>query len=471
MAQFLTPMRRRHGLGVLTACGAVVAVVLATARFGSAADVPPDATPIRHVVILFQENHSFDDVFGRFCTDVAKGSVVRDGLNMPCDGVVTGTLATGKTIRLPPAPDYVPNIAHSVSAQHTAIDGGAMDGFSKIPGCKRSQGYACYQTFDPSSIPNLSSLAEQFAMSDRTFSLVASPSWGGHLAIAAATTDEFSGDNPRNITMLTSHAGWGCNSNRDTTWWNGSAYVLEPSCVPDANGNGPYRPSPVSYVPTIFDRLDTAGLPWRIYSGSSAGTTTIPYGWAICPSFHECLGSSQRNNVVPTTQVVSDASSGHLPSFSIVTPTLDVSQHNFYSMALGDDWIGRVVSAIQNGPDWSSTAVFVVYDDCGCFYDHVNPRQFDPTWGIRLPVVIVSPFAKAGYTDSKPATLASFLAYTEHVFGLPSLGAADATAYAFAHSFNYAQRNGGRFVATRAAIPFQEETRIAGHRPPMRDPT
>jgi phospholipase C len=462
---------RRRPFGPLAACGAIVGVLVATARLGTAASVAAAPTPIRHVVILFQENHSFDDVFGRFCADVADGSIVRGGLNMPCDGAVNGKTATGETIPLAPAPDIVPNVSHSVAAQRTSVDGGAMDGFSQIVGCKESQGYACYQTFDPSSIPNLSHLAEHFAMSDRTFSLVGSPSWGGHLVMAAATTDGFTGDNPRKVGAGPHRSGWGCDSKRDAMWWNGSKDEPVPSCVPDQAGNGPYRDSPVLYVPTIFDRLDAAGQSWRIYAGAAAGTDTIPYGWAICPSFYECLGSAQRRNVAPTAQVAADASSGHLPSFSIVTPTLEVSQHNFYSMAIGDNWIGKVVSAVEDGPDWASTAVFVVYDDCGCFYDHVDPTKFNPTWGIRLPVVIVSQFAKAGYTDSRPATLASFLAYTEQVFGLPSLGAADATAYDFSHSFDYGQRPERRATMTHTVIPRNEQFRIAARRPPVHDPT
>src|SRR5207342_3618998 len=100
----------------------IAAVVVASARLGSAASVSADPSPIRHVVILFQENHSFDDVFGRFCVDQAAGTIVRDGLNMPCDGAVTGTTSTGEAIPLAPAPDLVPNVAHSVAAQRTSVD-------------------------------------------------------------------------------------------------------------------------------------------------------------------------------------------------------------------------------------------------------------------------------------------------------------------------------------------------------------
>jgi phospholipase C len=117
------------------------------------------------------------------------------------------------------------------------------------------------------------------------------------------------------------------------------------------------------------------------------------------------------------------------------------SQHNQKSMLAGDNWIGRVVAAIQNGPDWASTAIFITYDDCGCFYDHVRPpRNPDGTrQGPRVPMVIVSPYAKPGSTDSTNATFASILAYTEHTFGLPALSANDAAAYDYANSFDYTQ--------------------------------
>lgn len=475
-----TSTRRLRGLIGVAAVLAVAATAGAVFPGGRArADVP-----IRHVVILFQENHSFDNVFGRFCTEVAGHQLSRAGLDMSCDGAVTGKNNKGKTVPLSPAPDLVPNMPHSVAAQQVAMDGGAMDGFAKINGCKKKQGYTCYQTYDPTGgtcgpqgnqtcIPNVVSLAEQFAMSDRTFEFRATPSWGGHLVLAAATTDGFSGDNPSNSKLTKQRGpGWGCDSFRDAPWWNGSAYVPEPACIPDAQGQGPYRSSPVQYVPTIFDRLDAAGLSWKIYASGPAGQTDVtPYGWDICPSFFECLNGPQHANLVPTGDVVTDAEAGTLPSFSIVTPSLDISQHNGYSMAQGDDWIGNVVSAIESGSDWDSTAIFVVYDDFGGFYDHVNPQQYDPNWGIRLPVVIVSPYARAGYTDSTPASLVSFLAYTEHVFGLTSLGSNDGFAYDFANSFDYTQQPLAPVKLTRTPIPRAERLWIAREPPPLDDPT
>src|SRR5262249_11955690 len=83
---------------------------------------------------------------------------------------------------------------------------------------------------------------------------------------------------------------------------------------------------------------------------------------------------------------------------------------------------GRVVAAVMDSPDWSSTAIFISFDDCGCFYDDVNPLQYSKDWGPRVPMVIVSPYAKSGYTDSTPATSVSVLTFIEKTFGLQPLG-------------------------------------------------
>src|SRR5262249_46859812 len=142
-------------------------------------------------------------------------------------------------------------------------------------------------------------------------------------------------------------------------------------------------------------------------------------GWAICPTFAECIDGPQAANMVDSSQILTDSAAGALPNFSVVLPNQQWSQHNNDSMQQGDNWIGRVVSAIQaDGTDWPTTAIFITYDDCGCFYDHVPPP---PGLGIRVPMVIVSPYAVPGYTDSNDANMNSLLAFTEHQFGLAPL--------------------------------------------------
>ena len=100
------------------------------------------------------------------------------------------------------------------------------------------------------------------------------------------------------------------------------------------------------------------------------------------------------------------------------------------------------IGAVEAGPQWSSTAIFVTYDDCGCFYDHVppgyNPNGFRQ--GVRVPMVIASPYAKVAYTDSHTASFASVLRFTEETFGLPALGINDLHAYDYANSFDFSQQ-------------------------------
>jgi phospholipase C len=238
--------------------------------------------------------------------------------------------------------------------------------------------------------------------------------------------------------------------------------------VPDLSGNGPYRASPVQYVPTVMDEMDAGGVTWKFYVSLSPDTSS-GYNWAICPTFAECRYSSQFNNVVETTNVLADAAAGTLPNFSIVLPNGSAgktSQHNSTSMIAGDNWIGQVVQAIENGPDWSSTAIFITYDDCGCFYDHVPAPS---GLGIRVPMVIVSPYAVPGGTDSNVASFPSLLAFTEHTFGLPPLSSVDANAYDYAGAFNFLQQPRRGIPMVRSTVPAWERRWVAAH--PQDDPT
>jgi phospholipase C len=413
-------------------------------------------TPIRHVVIVYQENHSFDNVLGRFCSTTGR-----------CDGVTSGTLADGSTIPLGSAPDYVPQINHDGQAQLRAIDHGAMDGFSRLGGCSASTGYACYTTFDQQRIPNLWALARSFALSDRTFELDTIPSWQGHLELAASQLDGFAfAKNPSGGPG--GGAGWGCDSGHKADWrgtvW--SAVISVPACVPTRAGAGAYKPTPVAWVPTIMDRLDGAGLSWRIYAASA--TEGFAYGWAICPTFADCLAGPQHQNVVEPSQFAGAAASADMPSVSLVMPLKPDSQHNQDSMVRGDNWIGSVVSAVMNGPNWDSTAIFITYDDCGCFYDHVAPP---PGLGIRVPMVIVSPYATAGFTDSNVASFDSMLAYVEHTFGLAPLSDRDAGAYDFSASFDYTQTPRRPITLRAHRVSRSVLRRVASQPPDPEDPT
>jgi phospholipase C len=345
-------------------------------------------------------------------------------------------------------PDTIPEVDHSVQAQLAAMNIKAgvpqMNGWQNFPNgtCDASTGYRCIAGYEPSQIPNLTALAQDFAISDHTFSMADSASFVGHIYAVAASTDRFYGNNPPWTTR-----GWGCDSRKTAAWISPSGVKEQvPSCVPDFSlhlpHGGAFEPTPVSYIPTIMDRLDAAGLTWKIY-GAVSGDGNYGY-WDICPTFAECLDTAQRANLVSNSQFAADAVAGALPAFSVVTPggPNTYSCHNLSSMTACDNWIGSLVSAIEASPDWSSTAVFITFDDCGCFYDQdPPPRAPDGTReGPRVPLIIVSPYARAGYTDTTATTFAGILAYTEHIFGLTPLGLNDSNAYDFSNAFNYTQR-------------------------------
>jgi phospholipase C len=427
------------------AARAVIALAVAGA-LGAAGAAPGTAraahrksSPIQHIVVLYLENHSFDSLFGFWCDD--NPGRCPDG-GMPA----SVTLSNGAVVKPFVDPDVPPIVKHTVAGQVAAIDGGKMDGWQQIPGCGAPK-YKCISGYEPREIPNLIALADQFAISDHMFSLADSPSWGGHLYAALGAMDGFLGNNPQ-VTKGMIGPGWGCDSDRTTQWQppGGGQVQMVPSCVPDPSlqmpNGGAFEPTPVKQAPSIMDRLSTAGLAWQNFG---ARASQKGYGWSVCAPIASCLYTKESSHTHPDSEFLKEAQAGALPSFSIITPGNDNvfnSWHNGFSTTAGDNWLGEIASAVMNGPEWKSTVLFVTWDDCGCFYDQVPPpREPDgQREGPRLPLLIVSPYARPGFTDTTATTYAGVLAYVEQTFGLAPLGINDARAYPFTRAFNYSQR-------------------------------
>jgi phospholipase C len=429
------------GLAALAAASSLMA---ATAQAQ-----PARITPIKHVIVIDLENHSFDNVLGFWC-NVHPGRCPDGGMPRSV------TLSNGAVVVPAVAPDTVPDVQHSVQAQLAAmnIKNGVpqMNGWQNIPGgsCSAATSYQCITGYMPAHIPNLTRLAQIFAISDRFFSMGDSPSWGGHLYPVLGSLDNFTGNNPRAASGVTPHPGWGCDSDKVAPWVSPATGKVQliPSCIPDPHlglpNGGAFEPTPAAYRTTIFDELKSAGLSWKIYG--AAHPKDGGYDWAVCPSIAECFYTSQDQNLVEASQFVTDATAGSLPAFSLVVAgganagAAD-SCHNKFSMTACDNYVGRLVSAAESGPDWSSSAVFLTFDDFGGFYDQVPPSvNPDGTrQGPRLPLVIISPYARSGFTDTTATTFAGILAYLENNFGLSPLGVNDRSAYDFSNAFNYAQ--------------------------------
>lgn len=436
-------------IAVCVAVGASSSPAIARRTTGTSAAVAA-TSPITNVVVIYQENHTFDNVLGRLC--------VADNR---CDGVTEGHLTGGVTRPLATATDIVPNVAHSTKVQQAAINGGLMDGWAKVTGCSSGTNYQCLSQFDPSQVPNLSALARAFVISDRTFEMDRVLSFGAHVELVSTKLDGFDGSIPKSVGYAPKgDGGWGCDANKVTGWraTPSSALIQVPSCVPLTTGagtfwdrfgpNGSPQTSPVPYMPNLFDRLDEKSATWKVYD-------TLR-GFDLCSYFATCAHSSQHSNVLKSHAVIDDATAGRLPNVSFVMPDAyggggNASQHNGNSMIAGDNWIGDVVDAVERSPQWKSTAIFITYDDCGCFYDHVPPPNSQ--LGIRVPMVIVSPFAKAKYTDHGVASFVGMISFIEHNFGLTSLSDVDGQSYDYANSFDFSQTPLAGIPMVHSAMP------------------
>jgi phospholipase C len=449
-------LSRRWVTALLAAIGVAVPAMIVPAAHAAAGPARAArrvvTSPIHHVVVLMLENQSFDSVLGFWCND--------NPGRCPDGGMPSSVkLANGAVVTPRDNPDVVPVVGHKVIDQKYAIDNGKMDGWYQLGGCKPKSNYACISGYEPSQQPNLTALASKFAISDKFFSLADSPSFGGHLDIVTSNLDGFAGNLPRRIPGVRLGQGWGCDSDTAAPWSAGPDQPRQqvPGCIPDPSlsvpNGGAFEPTPVPYEPTIMDELSTAGKSWKLYTGSCTDMVTEPNGllfcnkssggylWAICPAIAECLYTQSATHTDPTGKILTNAAHGKLPNFSIISPAWPNSEHNGVSMTAGDDFVDQVAKAIMNGPQWHSTVLFITWDDCGCFYDQVPPPvNADGTQdGPRLPLVIVSPYAKPAYTDTTTSSFASILAYTEHTFGLPALGVNDANAYDLSGAFNYSQ--------------------------------
>jgi phospholipase C len=422
--------------------------VLLSASLAATTSAPGRAaaatSPIQHVVLIYQENHTFDDLLGATCLT----------RSTPCNGYVgpvrfaDGVLATNV-----PEPDIVPFMLHGGRAQHLAL----ANKWDRVGGC-RDAPYACITHVDPTAIPNLAALADQFVVSDETYAHAPTASFTAHMEIGAGAMLGFlSGNNPvPSTTGVKPKAGWGCPSDKDILWKNG-AWV--PACVPDAVGNGPYRPSPVPYAPTLMQRLEQAGRTWHVYQGTNSSAPLMNQ-WSVCSYFYWCY--SKRWNLNYNSSIsdfVADAAvDGGLPSVSILPADVRTSQHNQTSLTAGDNYIGQVVNAVESGPNWNSTAIFIAYDDCGCFYDHMTPPA---GMGFRNPVVIVSPWAKPGGVDSTTADQPySMLKFIQHNFGLTALSNGVSGTYGYANAFDFTQTPTPPVPMTHTAISPAERRQL-----------
>ncbi len=193
-------------------------------------------------------------------------------------------------------------------------------------------------------------------------------------------------------------------------------------------------------IPTLPDELNTAGRTWRYYTAIS---TQYGYIWSVLDAInHIRYGDQWSTNVRPVNNFVSDVQR-HLADVTWITPPGDDSDHPGpkLNLCVGEGWSVEIINAIMNSPFWNSTVIFLTWDDFGGFYDHVPPPTVDYFGlGIRVPLLVISPYVKAGTVQHGLSGATSLLRFAETVFNLPPLTHRDKRANNLMDMFNFNQK-------------------------------
>jgi phospholipase C len=364
---------------------------------------------IKHVVFILLENRSFDSMFGRF---------------PGADGTTTATVAGAKTMPLLHGPLYSwHDIDHDLPNAVTAIDGGKMDGFLNNNGANLNGDEMAFWQFDQADIPNFWSYAQHFTLGDHMFSSAPAGTFPNHLYSVAAQAAGII-TNPQGA-----NGSWGCDSTPSTY-----DLALTPGSTKLTRLGSCFT------WPTLADALQRAHVSWDYYA---APPTDLGYLFSTLDAFSSIRKSSLwTTNVLNQGQFETDAANGHLPAFSWVTPTYTASGHAPFSICTAENWVVRKMNALMQGPDWNSTAVFLVADDYGGFYDHVAPPRAQPygTLGPRVPFLVISPYARRGYVDHTTYSFTSILKTVEELEGVAPLTQYDRAATDVLDAFDFAQK-------------------------------
>jgi phospholipase C len=415
----------------------------------SASRNPQGGNKIQHVVVIFQENRTPDNLF-QDPVLISRGA----------DIAQSGKDSTGHTIQLKKVSlqvDYDPDHSHrsfEKMCDLNSVTGQCrMDGADLIPvGCKKGAldcpapdlqfGYV-----DPAQLQPYFHLAEQYTFADRMFQTNQGPSFPAHQFIISGTSAPSAGSKLFAAENTNKIKSAGCDVPVGST-----VRLIDPAG--SEFSNAPIYPC--FEHPTLTDLLEAKSLTWRYYSPSAPAIWTGPNAIQhICgpnappPNGTACVGSDWTNNVVLNQkQILTDITNKQLRDVSWVIPSGQDSDHAGSSGTTGPSWVASVVNAIGKSPYWANTAIFITWDDWGGWYDHVPPPQVlvncsqwgcGYVYGFRVPLIVVSPYVKAQYISHTQHDFGSILKFIETRFSLPSLGYADVAADDFSDCFDFNQ--------------------------------
>ena len=381
----------------------------------------PTAAPgpryIKHVIIMIQENRSFDNFFATF---------------PGADGTTTGKTHDGGTIPLREASLIAFDMDHTWQGFQTEYDRGKMDGFDQIHlgawGGGPPAGDYAYQYVNPSDIQPYWTIAQQYVLADHMFETQSSGSFIGHQDLIAGGTAI---NSTQSLVNYPTSAIWGCDAPKRTVT---SLITSDHQFLP---GKGPF---PCLSYRTLRDSLDGGGVAWKYYVPPFP---TFGRLWSAFDAIDAVRhGPEWTTNISsPETTVYKDISNGTLPPVSWLIPDFPNSDHPGRAVTGGPSWVASVVNAVgKNAKLWNTTAIIVVWDDWGGFYDHVAPPQLDyQGLGLRVPMLVVSAYAKKGYVSHTQYEFGSILKFVEENWKLAPIGSTDVRAHSIGDVFDFTQ--------------------------------
>jgi phospholipase C len=416
---------------------------------------------IDHVVVLFQENWSFDGLFGKFPgangLSNAASALPQSDRNGNVYAVLPPSLGPDNKPDpripkdLPNAPfdlaKYIPptekagNPIHLFYQNQHQIDGGRNDRFVAWT----NAGGLVMSYYDASDFP-LGKIAKRYTLADDFFMGAFGGSFLNHFWLVCACTPEWK-DAPQAIRAVLDDKGMLVKDGAVTP----DGYVVNTTYTVNAphpaSIKDPARLMPSQTLPTIGERLSEKGVSWAWYSGgwndALAGHPHPVFQYHHQPFAYFAAYAdgteAKKKHLLDEDEFWKAVKEGNLPAVSFVKPIGPLNEHPGYAdLMSGQEHIAKMIEALMASPQWKSTAIIVTYDENGGRWDHVAPPVVD-RWGpgSRVPAVIVSPYARRGFVDHTPYDTTSILRFIEKRWGLAPLGSRDAAVNDLTNAFDF----------------------------------
>ncbi len=432
-------------------CGVVCALLILSGLGNVGLGASASSSPIKHLVYIVQENHSFDNYFGTYpgvngipqglavpMNPNSSGSLlvqpfhlnVSQGISIVGDELPPGVsdpeeLASAtSTSSISPFPfaneSIGQDLSHAWTVAHAAYDNGKMDGFVAAERSTLTMGY-----YDRSDIPNYWAYADHYVLDDNFFSSLMGPSFPNHLYIASGT------NGPTGMTYNWVQNGGVINNPGSLFSWQGVDLTWS----------------------TLAQQLSKSNMTWRWYDGDAHPLN--PSIWNVLPFFDyfQKNPTQLKEHVTNTASFVSNVGNGSLPSVSWIIPGGWVpptypagclgegpSEHPPTRSDCGMDYVTYLVNLLMQSKYWQSTAIVLTWDDYGGFYDNVAPPQVDQYGeGFRVPTLVISPWAKPHYIDHTQYEFASMIKLADTIFGLAPTATRTVNANDMMNSFDFGQ--------------------------------